>query len=270
MIDQVRRTWRSVIHDEQVQRLIRISSRILAVLDPHDPSGIQHIWNDCLHVVIPLLIQAVQHIPIPRLELSTPDVDLLMENLILEPGRSVNNSSFLPFRLRIETHNNVEIRKARFRTHSSLKSLMTVKLDGLSVRADELGFWMRAHSGLAHLTDEGIASFNLDERGMDIHVDLEICQEKMEQILTLRDVRVHVHRLDYTLRKSKFAWLAWLLKPLLRPLLRKTIERELSSAIRQFLHAANRELLYARERLRATRIADPSHFPNSSRPLWHA
>jgi len=43
----------------------------------------------------------------------------------------------------------------------------------------------------------------------------------------------------------------------LRPLIRKTLEMQLAAAIGEGLQAANRELLYARERLRATRIADP-------------
>jgi hypothetical protein len=35
------------------------------------------------------------------------------------------------------------------------------------------------------------------------------------------------------------------------------LEKTLAESIADVLHAANRELLYARERLRATRIADP-------------
>ena len=63
--------------------------------------------------------------------------------------------------------------------------------------------------------------------------------------------------MSYNLRKSKFACLAWLFKPLLRPVLRKVLERQIAIAIGDFFHAANRELLFARERLRATRISDP-------------
>lgn len=35
------------------------------------------------------------------------------------------------------------------------------------------------------------------------------------------------------------------------------MEKQLATAIGDFFHAANRELLFARERLRATRISDP-------------
>ena len=157
----------------------------------------------------------------------------------------------------METYNDLSIRKARFRTISTVKSLVTVKLQGLSIRADEVGYWLKAHKGLLRLADEGIASFELDDRGIDVELDVEVGKERLEKILTLRNVRVKIHHLSYTLRKSKFTCLAWFFKPFLRPIIRKVLERQLSTAIADFFHAANRELLFARERLRATRISDP-------------
>ena len=254
---QSRRTFHSVIQDSDIASLIATTMKILSIVSPADKATNSELIEDSLHVFVPLVISAIQHVPIPRLEVSTPDIDLLLENLIIEPGRTVNNTSFLPFRLAICTQNDLEIRKARFGTQSSARSLTTIKIDGLSLRADEVGFWLRAHSGLFRLADEGIASIQLDERGIDIHLDVEVGRDRLEKILSLQAVRVHVHNFRYTLRRSKFSWLAWLLTPLLRPILRKTIESQVATAIADALHFANRELLYARERLRATRIADP-------------
>ena len=257
LLEQIQITVKSVIQDSDVSKLITTTTRILNILSPVNSATNSELLDDSLQIFIPLLIQAIQYIPVPRIEISVPEIDLLLENLIIEPGKTINNTSFLPYKLRIETYNDLEIRKAKFRTTSSVTSLVTVKIDGLSVRADEVGFWLRAHSGILRLADEGIASFQLDERGIDIHMDIELGKEKLEKILTLKAVRVHVHKLSYTLRKSKFSWLAWLIKPLLRPIVRKVLEKQLATAISDGIHAANRELLYARERLRATRISDP-------------
>lgn len=257
LLEQIQVTFKSVIEDPDISKLIKTTTQIAYILSPINNITNPDLLDDALHVFIPLLIQAIQYIPIPRLEVSVPEMDLLLENLIIEPGRTVNNTSFLPYKLRIETYNDLEIRKAKFRTTTSATSLVTIKLDGLSFRADEIGFWLRAHSGILRLADEGIASFQLDEKGIDIHMDIEIGKEKLEKILTLKAVRVHIHNFSYTLRKSKFSWLAWLMKPLLRPIIRKTMEIQLAKAIADGMHAANRELLFARERLRATRISDP-------------
>ena len=257
-LSQLQITFNSVLEDSDVSDLITTSAKIFNIISPLHAATNQDLIQDSLHVFIPLLIQAVQYIPIPRLEISVPEIDLLLENLIIEPGRTINNTSFLPYKLRIETYNDLEIRKAHtLRTTTSTTSLVTVAVNGLSVRADEVGFWLRAHSGILRLADEGIASFQLDERGIDIALDVEIGKEKLEKILTLKAVRVHVHKLSYSLRKSKFSWLAWIIKPMLRPIVRKVLEKQLATAIADGIHATNRELLFARERLRATRISDP-------------
>ncbi|KAI9812580.1 MAG: hypothetical protein M1827_004569 [Pycnora praestabilis] len=257
LLEQIQVTFQSVVQDEDISKLISTTIKIINILSPTHATTNGELIDDSLHVFIPLLIQAIQYIPIPRLEVSVPEIDLLLENLIIEPGRTINNTSFLPYKLRIETYNDLEIRKAKFRTTSKVTSLVTIKVDGMSVRADEVGFWLRAHSGFLRLADEGIASFQLDDRGIDIAIDVEVGKEKLEKILTLRDVRVNVHKLSYNLRKSKLSWMAWIFKPLLRPIVRKVLEKQLATAIADGLHAANRELLFARERLRATRISDP-------------
>ncbi|SMR53564.1 unnamed protein product [Zymoseptoria tritici ST99CH_1E4] len=257
LVAQVERTLKGVLHDEDINNLIVTTTRIFGILSPANQAANPDLLQDAIRVFAPLAIAAIQYIPIPRLEISTPEIDLLLENLIVEPGHTVNHTSFLPYRLKVETYNDFEIRKARARTATAMTNLMTIKLDGLSVKAEEIGFWLRAHKGLLRLADEGIASFALDERGIDIHIDVEIAKDRMEQILTLKDVRVHIHKLNYKLRQSKLSWFGWLFKPLLRPIIRKVMEKQLANALADFFHAANRELLFARERLRATRIADP-------------
>jgi hypothetical protein len=256
-IKQAHITFDSVLSDQDVSKLLETTHRIWNILSPVNATGNSELFTDACTVFIPILIQGIQYIPIPRLEVSVPEIDLLLENLILEPGRTINDSSFLPFKLNIVTYNDLTIRKARWRTISTLTTLVTMNIQGMSIRADDVGFWLRAHKGLLRLADEGIASFELDDRGIDIALDVEIGKDRLEKILSLRDVRVKIHHLSYTLRKSKFACLAWIFKPLLRPIIRKVLEKQLSTSIADAIHGANRELLYARERLRATRISDP-------------
>lgn len=257
LLSQLQPTFYSVLNDKDVATIIKTSTTIGNILSPKNHYANSDLLADAMNVFVPLLIQSINYVPIPRLEVSTPQLDLLLENLVLEPGSTVNHTSFFPYKLRIETLNDVEIRKARFRTTSAVKTLMRVRVDGLSVRAEDIGFWLRAHSGLLRLADEGVASFELDERGLDVQLDIEVGRDRLEKILTLRGVKVRIHKLNWKLRRSKFSFFAWLFKPLLKPIIRKTMEMKIAAAIGDALHFANRELLYARERLRATRIADP-------------
>lgn len=257
LLAKLQSTFQSVLRDTDVSNLIKTFTYLAKILSPAHHYTNTDLVTDAVNVFVPLVIQGIQYVPIPRLEVSTPEVDLLLENLIIEPGITVNHSSFLPYKLRVETRNDFEIWKARTRTASSIQSLMTIRIDGLSIRAQEVGFWLRAHTGLLQVADEGVASFELDEKGIDIEIDIEIGKERLENILTLQDVRVHIHKLNYQLRKSKFAMAASVFKPAILPIIRAAIETQMSTAIADLIHAANRELIFARERLRATRIADP-------------
>lgn len=257
LLSDLRTALDSVARDTDINKLIQTTKRIASILSPETHYTNGELVTDSINVFVPLAIQAVQHVPIPRLEVSTPAVDLLLENLVIQPGRTVNNSSFLPYRLQISTKNDVDVRKARFGTTSHMTSLMTVKISGVSMAADDLGYWLRLHSGLLRLTDQGLAGFFLDERGFDVLVDLEIGKDRIDQMVTLRRVRVRIHHLNYKLSKSRFAFFAWILKPFVRPIIKAALEVYLANTIATALHTLNRELLFARERLRATRIANP-------------
>jgi hypothetical protein len=252
-----RAAMQSVLRDQDIHKLLNTSSRIIKTLSPSGAYTNSDLITDSINVFVPLAVQAIQYIPIPRVEVSTPAIDLLLENLILEPGRTVNASSFFPFKFNVSTRNNIEVRKARLRTTSSVKSLVTLKISGMSIAADDLGYWFRLHSGLLRFVDQGLAGFHLDERGLDIALELEIGRDRMDKIVSLRRVGVTIHHLNYSLTKSKFACIAWLLKPLIRPIVKIALEAKIAAAIAEGLQTLNRELLYARERLRATRIASP-------------
>lgn len=257
LLIKLQSTIKSILRDADIAKLTQTSTYIAKILSPAHQYTNTDLVTDAIHHFVPKLVESIQYVPIPRVEVSTPEVDLLLENLILEPGITVNSTSFLPYRLRVETRNDLEIRKALTGTTSSLESLVTLKIDGMSIRSSEIGYWIRAHSGLLQLADEGIASFELDEKGIDVEMDIEVAKERLESILSLKAVRVHIHKLDYSLRKSKFALAASVFKPMIIPIVRSAIESQMSTAVSDLIHFANRELLYARERLRATRIADP-------------
>ncbi|KAM7184220.1 hypothetical protein V8F33_013112 [Rhypophila sp. PSN 637] len=257
LLGKIQSTFQSVLRDNDVASLLKTSKTLLKILSPAYHYTNTDLVTDSINVFVPLLVQSINYIPIPRLEISTPQIDLLLENLILEPGATINHTSFFPYKLRIETLNDIQIRKGRFRTAAAINTVVRIGVSGLSIRADEVGFWLRAHSGLLRWADEGIASFELDERGLDIEIDVEIGRDRVEQMVSLRGIHVHIHKLNWKLRQSKFSFLSWIFRPFVRPIIRKVLEQQIANGIGESLQFANRELVFARERLRATRIADP-------------
>ncbi|KAJ5357161.1 hypothetical protein N7541_004319 [Penicillium brevicompactum] len=255
---QTKQTLRTVPEDPAVYKLINATKKVY-----------QHAWiayndnkadlpADLVNVFLPVLLRTLQYIPIPRLEISAPEMDLLIENLILEPGHTVNFSSFLPYRMHLLTRNDIDVVKTHSkRTETLMKTAFTITIQGLNISAEDFGYWFRTHTGLFHLKDEGIASFYLDRRGIDISLDVEVGRGKLEQIFSLRGVRVRIHKLDYQVKRSKWRFLLWLTKPFLKHLVRRVLEKKIAEEIVAAAFTLNRELVFARERLRAARIANP-------------
>ncbi|KAJ5668932.1 hypothetical protein N7462_010002 [Penicillium macrosclerotiorum] len=256
---QAKRTLRNVPEDPAVSKLVNATKKL-----HHDAFQAYNdkkndLPADIVNVFLPVVLRAIQFIPIPRLEVSAPEMDLLLENLVLEPGHTVNFSSFLPYRLNILTRNDINVvKKHSKRTETSIKTAFTVTVQGLNISAKDFGYWLRTHTGVFfHLKDEGIASFFLDRRGIDISLDIEIGRGRLEQIFTLCGVRVRIHKLDYKVSQSKWKFLLWLTKPFLKHLVRRVLEKKIAEEIVAAAFALNRELVFARERLRAARIANP-------------
>ncbi|CAI7662209.1 unnamed protein product [Penicillium pancosmium] len=256
---QTKRALRSVPEDPAVTKLINATKRIYHNASTAYNDHKADLPADIVNVMLPVLLRAIQYIPIPRLEISAPEMDLLLENLILEPGRTVNYSSFLPYRLHLVTQNDIDVvKKHSKRTETAIKTVFTVTVQGLNISAEEFGYWFKAHTGLFfYFKDQGIGSFYLDRRGIDITLEVEVGRNRLEQIFTLRGVRVRIHKLDYKVSKSKWSFLLWLTKPFLKHLVRRTLEKKIAEEIVAAAFALNRELVFARERLRATRIANP-------------
>lgn len=255
---QTRVTLRTIPDDPAVFKLINATKKIYRDAGEAYESHKDTFPADLANVVLPVILRMIQYVPIPRLEISAPEMDLLLENLILEPGRTVNFSSFLPYRMHLLTSNDIEIvKKHSKRTDTTIRTIFHVSINGLNISAQDFGYWFKAHSLFFHLKDEGIASFYLDRRGIDISLDIEIGRGRLEQLFTLRGVRVRIHKLDYKVRKSKWKFLLWLTKPFLKHLVRRVLEKKIAEEIVTAASILNRELVFARERLRATRIANP-------------
>lgn len=255
---QAKRTLRTVPDDPAVFKLVNAVKKIYGDAGNAYNKNKAHFPAELANVALPVVLRMIQYVPIPRLEVSAPEMDLLLENLVLEPGHTVNYSSFLPYRMHLLTQNDIEIvKKHSKRTDTTIKTMFRVSLNGLNISAQEFGYWFRTHHFFFRLKDEGVASFYLDRRGIDISLDIEIGRGQLEHIFTLRGVRVRIHKLDYKVQKSRWKFLLWLTKPFLKHLVRRVLERKIAEEIVNAASTLNRELVFARERLRATRIANP-------------
>lgn len=164
----------------------------------------------------------------------------------------------MPYRVAVVTTNELDVFKGWKRTETHKSSNARIKIEGFTFKAEDVGYIMKVHQNwLVNFTDQGIASIRLDEKGIDIYLDIEFTKSSIDELVILKGVTVKLHKVDFTLRQSKFSFLAWLFKPLIKSMLRKLLQNSLRQAIEDGLRSLNREMIYTRERLRAARIANP-------------
>ncbi|KAK6528909.1 hypothetical protein TWF694_004138 [Orbilia ellipsospora] len=260
VIKQLHKVILSIYSDKQISHIkdTGISMVDLALKPTGGYPFNVHLLSDVGNVLIPTALEAIQYIPIPRLTLVSPHLDTLLEPIIFEPGKTVNSSSFLPYRVSVITTNEVDVFKGWKRTKTHLASSARIKIEGLTFKAEDIGYIMRVHRGwFLNFTDSGIASVRMDEKGIDVYLDLEFTRSSVDELVILKGVHVKLHKIDFSLKQSKFSFLAWLFKPFVKPMLRKLLQNSLRQALEDGLRALNREMIYTRERLRAARIANP-------------
>ncbi|KAK6350886.1 hypothetical protein TWF718_004068 [Orbilia javanica] len=260
VIEQLQRVIISVHNDKQIKSVgsTALSIADLALTNSGGYELNSNLISDIGNVLVPLALETIQYIPIPRLTLVSPDIDILLEPIIFEPGKTINRSSFMPYRVAVVTTNEVDTFKGLKRTETHKSSDARIKIEGLTFKTEDVGYIMKVHRNwLVNFTDQGIASIRLDEKGIDIYLDLEFTTSSVDELVILKGISVQLHKVDFSLKRSKFSFLAWIFKPIIKSMLRKLLQNSLRQAIENGLRTLNREMVYTRERLRATRIANP-------------
>lgn len=312
LMDHTFKLVSSVFNDKAIigisETISQISSQVIA------PEKSDSLWinpnikNDFLQVILPSLFTLIYFIPIPRLELTTDDAAVLLSTLVLEPGmpptspsfssNPATTPSFFPERLRLETYSDIDIARRSPRPLPPTK--LTLTLETLSMRADDFGYRllikpnrnydarMYHRPSRGWFETQGLASFAIDKRGMDVSVTVDVSTNSLENLVSLNNTKVKIHNISWQLHPTPFKKirprnkainaLLWpisfiwklikyiillpilyvIIKPLiLTPLLKLFLRKALERSIAEGIHAANTELVFARERLRAVKVAKP-------------
>jgi len=134
---------------------------------------------------------------------------------------------------------------------------------------------------------QGLASVAIEKRGMDIAITLDITTHSLANIVSLDSVDVTIHNLSWSLLPTPFKkrarsnkWINALLFPIaffwkiikyililpilyviikpliITPMIKLFLRRAIENQIKDQIRSVNRELLFARERMRAVKVAD--------------
>lgn len=222
------------------------------------PTFKPHLVKDLTEVILPAVFENIAYIPVPRIEYSDPQVDAVIENLVLE------SDNFTPNLLEINSENHM--RWGRKKVTSKHQHAFEIKVSGVQMDLRDVSFYVKKKQGFPSITDQGVMDIILAGEGFGFTLKMSSADKKDSQnFFKVDKVDVNINNMKLKVKKSKHKLLFAIAKPIalkaMRPAIQKAAEKAIKDNFNQadaFLKKvqveANRALEEARE--------DPQNAPN--------
>ncbi|OQE43179.1 hypothetical protein PENCOP_c003G04512 [Penicillium coprophilum] len=261
IVDEVKLMADQFEKDPQNQALAESFQKLFRDLG-HDASGQAAFKPDLLRdlrdVIIPNFLENVRYIPIPRIEVSDPMVDVVVENLCIEGDNLMPNV--------IEFGSDNYFRWGRKKITNKRDNKIMISMSGIQADLRDISYYIKKKEGFPSITDRGIMDIFLGGEGLSVKIAASTAQKHdKEHFFKLDRVAVSIKNMDIKLRKSSHKLLFNAFKPMLfrvvRPALQKVVEGQIREAFRKgdlFAKDIHTEAMRAQQAARE----DPANAPS--------
>ncbi|KAF2468971.1 uncharacterized protein BDR25DRAFT_304863 [Lindgomyces ingoldianus] len=200
----------------------------------HDASGKPvfkpHLLKDLSEVILPAFFENIRYIPIPRIEVSDPMVDAVVENLVIEGDNLAPNV--------LEFGSDNYWRWGRKSIASKNKNKMMLSVSGIQMDLRDVSYYVKRKQGFPSVTDKGVMDVFMGGSGFSFKVELETV-DKSDKIhfFKITKVSTDIKNLRIKLKKSNHKLLFGMFKPLLlkvmRPVIQRVLEKQIKDSVNQ-------------------------------------
>lgn len=218
----------------------------------------KHLLKDIRDVILPGIFENVRYVPIPRIEVSDPMVDVVVENLTIESDNLMPNV--------VEFGSDNYFRWGRKKITNKRDNKIMIAASGIQADLRDVSYYIKKKQGFPSLTDTGVMDIFLGGEGLSFKIAASTVEKKDKQhFVKLDKVSVNIKNMDIKLRKSKHKALFATFKPMLfrvvRPALEKVIEGQIRNAFEEgdaYAYEIHSEATKAKEAARE----DPENAPS--------
>lgn len=183
-----------------------------------------HLIKDLTNVIIPGIVERTRYIPIPRIEVSDPMVDAVVENLVIE------SDNLFPNVLEFGTDNYFRLGRRQISTKHEHKVMIAAS--GIQMDLRDVAYYVKKKQGFPSLTDKGVMDVFLGGEGFSFKLNARTAQPKdRTHFVSVDNVSVHIKHLNIKLKQSNHKLLFNIAKPLLlkvmKPVITKVIEKQI-------------------------------------------
>lgn len=225
------------------------------------------LWHDILRWVLPRVLRALRTIPLPRVELKSETLDMVVDKVTLA------SPSFVPDLIQVTNKTDFLLRAsdatddAYFDTSTSTRTRIVVR--GLRLSIENIAYYLNA-KGPCWLgwLDNGLLTIDIGGKrvegdGVSLVLEIEVPSQKDRErdhdLFRVLDAKVDVPGLAFSMNQTRH-WLfnTLVTQPLLGPLVRTGISFVLSAQIKSGLEALNARLSTLRDKSQAMHKGDSS------------
>jgi hypothetical protein len=194
------------------------------------PTFKPHLLKDLTEVILPAIFENIRYVPIPRIEVSDPMIDAVIENLVIESDNLAPNV--------FEFGSDNYWRWGRKKISNKNKNKVMIAVSGVQMDLRDVSFYVQKKQGFPSIKDTGVADIFMGGTGLSFKIEAETADKSDHQhFIKINKVNVDVKNVNIKLKKSSHKILFALAKPIilkaLRPALQKALEKQIKDNVHQ-------------------------------------
>lgn len=183
-----------------------------------------HLIKDLTEVIIPAIFENTRYVPIPRIEVSDPMVDVVVENLVIESDNLFPNT--------FEFGSDNYWRMGRKSISNKRDNKITVAGSGIQMDLRDVAYYIKKKQGFPSITDKGVMDIFLGGEGFSFKLTARNAKKSdRSHFVVVDNVDVNIKNLSVKIKQSNHKLLFAVAKPLLlktmRPVIQKVIEKQI-------------------------------------------
>ena len=222
------------------------------------PTFKPHLVKDLSNVIVPALFENVRYVPVPRIEYTDPQVDAIIENLVIESDNLAPNS--------FEFGSDNYFRWGRKTVTSANKNKVMVSVSGVQMDLKDVSYYINKKQGFPSIKDTGVMDIFMGGSGFSFKIAMETVDKSDRQhFFKINKVTVDIKSLTIKLKQSKHKLLFNLFRPLLFSIIRPAVGKVLEKLIKDQVSEADAKAYAIHQEAQRVAVAvqnDPENAPN--------
>ncbi|RCI03683.1 DNA ligase (ATP) [Rhizopus stolonifer] len=188
-----------------------------------NPAFKPHLLNDIKMTLLPAFMDEIRYIPLPRIEYSDKQYDIVVENLV------ISGDTLLPnvFDTKIESFNSFSLKSDQSKPSS--QSLL-LRMSEIQADIDDVVFFYNKKSGFPKLQDSGVASMTVGGKGITLVLRIHNAMDP-NKTFKVDYCKCSVDKLKVKVNDSRHNMLYKTIAPLMMGTIRKQMAKTIESMV---------------------------------------